>query len=252
MYSVVLMMALSGGTETPDFGHRRSCCSGGYGGCYSSCYSSCSGGRGHGHRRRGHGCHGGGYCSGGYGGCYGGGYCSGGYGGCYGGGYGGCYGGGFGGCYGGGYGGCNGGFGGCYGGGYGGCYGGGVVVGGQPATQPATPPNGNKDGEKDGKEPEKLKEPAKGGALQAPAVILVNLPAEARLLVDGTVTTSTSTQRRLVSPALPTGREFHYTLTAEILRNGQTVRESRPVTVRAGQETRVEFNFAEPAVTASR
>jgi len=102
MYSVVVLMALSGGVDTPDFGGRRGChgCSGG-GGC-------------HGGGRR-HGCHGGGGCYGG--GCYGGG-CYGGYGGCYGGGgYGGCYGGGMGG-------GCYGGYGGCYGGGCGGGMGG--------------------------------------------------------------------------------------------------------------------------------
>ena len=89
MYSVVVLMALSGSVDVPDIGRR------GGGGC-----CGCHGGGG---RRGRHGCHGG--C---YGGCYGGGY-----GGCYGGGYGGCYGGGWGGCYGGGYGG---GFGGCYGG----------------------------------------------------------------------------------------------------------------------------------------
>ena len=77
MYSVVVLMALQGTVDVPDFGRRG-------GGCC--------------------GCHGGGRRSRGCGGCYGGGY-----GGCYGGGYGGCYGGGYGGgyggCYGGGYGG---------------------------------------------------------------------------------------------------------------------------------------------------
>jgi len=67
MYSFVLMMALSSGTEMPAWGR----CGGGRG-CHGC--SGCSG------------CYGGGYggCSGGYGGCYGGGYggCSGGYGGC--------------------------------------------------------------------------------------------------------------------------------------------------------------------------
>jgi uncharacterized protein (TIGR03000 family) len=67
MYSVVLMMSLTGGMETPDFG-RRSCrcsCSG-----YSSCSGSCHGGR---RSRRCHGCCGG-YsgCCGGYQGCCGG------------------------------------------------------------------------------------------------------------------------------------------------------------------------------------
>jgi uncharacterized protein (TIGR03000 family) len=97
MYSVVLMMALTATTDTPDLGRRGGGCCGCYGG-----------GR---HSRRGGGC-----C-----GCYGGGY-GGCYGGCYGGGYGGCYGGCYGmGCMGGGYGGCYGmSSGGCYGGAYGG------------------------------------------------------------------------------------------------------------------------------------
>src|SRR5215467_14355091 len=68
MYSVVVLMALSGGVDTPDMGGRRGCHGGR--GCYGGCY-------------------GGGCYGGGYGGCYGGG-CFGGYGGCYGGG---CYGG---------------------------------------------------------------------------------------------------------------------------------------------------------------
>ena len=47
MYSVVMMMALTGGAEAPDFGHRSSCssCSGcscyisSCSGCHSSCHS---------------------------------------------------------------------------------------------------------------------------------------------------------------------------------------------------------------------
>jgi uncharacterized protein (TIGR03000 family) len=261
MYSVVLMMAMTGGAETPDFGRRGGCAGGCYGGGYScgGCYGGgwgCSGGGCHGgghgggrlfggHGRRGHGCHGGGYvCAGGYGcagGCFGGGY------GCMGGGYG-CMGGGYG-CMGGGYG-CAGGFGGCYGGGmaYGcaggwGCAGGYGCAGGvvlPPVTGPAPKQKG-----------EKIPPPVKS-QLEAPATILVSLPAEAKLLVDGAATMSTSSERRLVSPTLQTGRDYHYTLTAEVVRNGQTVREERPVTVRAGEETRVQFTFTEAAVTASR
>jgi len=83
MYSVVLMMALTTGTDSVDFGHRNR------GGCHGGGYSGCSGGYGgcHGGHGR-HGCSGGGYggCSGAYGGYGGYGGCSGAYGGCYGGG----------------------------------------------------------------------------------------------------------------------------------------------------------------------
>jgi uncharacterized protein (TIGR03000 family) len=146
--------------------------------------------------------------------------------GCMGGGYG-CMGGGYG-CYGGGMYGCAGGF---------GCYGGGMVI------------QGGGGGEKKDKT-EKI--PPPGDEISGPATIVVNLPAEARLMVDGHRTTSTSTQRRLVSPTLQPGREFRYTLTAEIVRDGKTIRESRPVTVRANRETQVQFTFTEATTTASR
>src|SRR5438445_558652 len=72
MYSLVLMMALGGGAETPAFHGRDNGCCGCYGNHGGDCYG---GGRRHG--RHG-GCNGGG-CWGGNGGCYGGGYgCNGG------------------------------------------------------------------------------------------------------------------------------------------------------------------------------
>jgi uncharacterized protein (TIGR03000 family) len=91
------------------------------------------------------------------------------------------------------------------------------------------------------------------GMSEAPATILVTLPAEAKLTVDGAPTTSTSSERRLVSPTLQPGREYYYTLTAEISRDGQApIRQTQRITVRAGEETRVPFTFASTAVTASR
>lgn len=116
MYSVVMMLALSGSAEVPEFGHHRGCS-----GCYGSCYG-CYGG---------YSCYG---CNGCYGGCYGG--CHG----CYGGhgwrhghhGYSGCYG--CSGCYGYSSYGCCGGYSSCCGG----CYGT-IVTPVAPAT-PLPPP----------------------------------------------------------------------------------------------------------------
>lgn len=237
MYSVVLMMALTSGGDTPALGGRGGCyggCYGSYGGCYGGCYGGgygCHGGRGHGcHGGRGHGCRGGrGHgCHGGrkHGGCCG----------CYGGGYGGCYGGGFGGCYGS----FAGGFGGCYGGvgGMGGV--GGVVV--PPVapvapTAPAAPANS------------KNKVSIEGAA---PATLIVSVPADARLSIDGEETTSTTTQRTFVSPALEIGRTYHYTLQAEIIKNGAKVTMSKEIAVQAGEETRVSFNANDTGEIASR
>jgi uncharacterized protein (TIGR03000 family) len=224
MYSMVLMLALSGSAELPDcHGGRHGCRGGGYGGCYGGCRGGCYGG----------GCRGG--C---YGGCYGGG-CYGG--GCYGGG---CYGGG---CYGGmSYGGCYGG--GCYGGmSHGGCYGGGVIV--VPA---GTAPAGTRKTEGEGgtirTTPPKQEEQ---GAIDrpAPATLVVTLPADAILKVDGNRTTSTSSFRRFVTPDLDPGKDFYYSLEAEVVSNGRTEILTKNVTVRAGLQTQVNFN---PGVSTAR
>lgn len=255
MYSVVLMMALTGGADMPAFGHRHGCngCNGG--GCWSSscygggCYGGgCSGGGCHGggmfgghFRHRRHGCHGGSSCCG----CSGGvnygctGSCNGG--GCYGGGctggviYGGCTGGG---CYGGG----------CYGGAAYGCTGGAVMGGtviqdGGAAPPPPPPETGT-----GGKRPEKIGKPPKSGMVPAPAIIIVSLPAQAKLTIDDLATKSTSASRAFASPALEPGKEFYYTLKAEIVRDGHAVATTKKVTVRAGEQTRVTFDFSRQVV----
>jgi uncharacterized protein (TIGR03000 family) len=103
--------------------------------------------------------------------------------------------------------------------------------------------------------PEKTKEMPKkkkksAEEVDAPAVIQVSLPADARLTVDGYVTTSTSENRTFVTPALPQGETFQYTLRAEVVRDGRTVVETQVVTVRGGEETRVPFNFSNGVVAA--
>jgi uncharacterized protein (TIGR03000 family) len=240
MYTAVLMMAMTASVDVPEA--RR-------GGCGGGCFGGCMGG---GRRMRG----GGGCC-----GCYGGGY-GGCYGGCYGGGWGGCYGGGCygGGCYGGGCygGGCYGGGcygGGCYGGGVvisgggcyggvisGGCYGGGVISGGviMPGTGTVVP-----SGEQLKTKPEEKK---KNGEtmVPAPATIVVDLPADAKVLIDNEATTSTGSSRVFTSPILNPGKEYHYTLKAEIVRDGKTVKAEKVIAVKAGETTPVTLTL--PAV----
>jgi uncharacterized protein (TIGR03000 family) len=99
--------------------------------------------------------------------------------------------------------------------------------------------------------PEKVPAPGtETSQVAAPATILVNLPAEAKLLIDGASTTSTSSTRLFVSPNLQPGQEYVYTLRAEILRDGQTIAQEQRVTVRAGEETRVPITFAQGGVVA--
>ena len=234
MYSVVLMAALTTGMDLPDRGGCRGGCHGCRGGCWGG------------------GCWGGGGCCG----CWGGG----GYGGCmgYGGGYGGCWGGGYGGCmgYGGGFGcmgsgmGCDGsgfGYGGCigsglgygggcigsYGGGYGGITGGVILQGG--ATQ---------QGEKAPKPKEKREE----SRVPAPVTIVVDLPADAKLLIENEATTSTGESRVFQSPTLNPGKEYQYTLTAEVVRDGKPIKAEQVVTVKAGQVIPVTLTLPTPGV----
>jgi uncharacterized protein (TIGR03000 family) len=218
MYSVVLMAALTTGGEVADFG-----------------------------RRGGRGCYGGGY-----GGCYGGGYgggCCGGWGGGYSRGWGGCYGGGYGGCYGGGYSG----YAGCYGGGYGGCYGGGYGCGGYASYSPY-----NATGTYYAYGTAPVAYDTAQATDQAPAVttadtrrarLVVSVPDDARLTVNDTPTAQTSSRRVFVSPPLEPGKTYHYTLRAEIMRDGQRLTTTQDVTVRAGRVTDVSLTI--PAGTAS-
>jgi uncharacterized protein (TIGR03000 family) len=230
MYTAVLMMALTAGADMPD-GRRGGGCHGCRGGCSGGCYGGCYGG----------GCYGGGGCCGCYGGgggCYGGG-CYGG--GCYGGG---CYGGGYGGCYGGGYGGCYGGgisYGGCYGGVGAGCYGG-QVIGGSVITPGTVVPGG----EKLKKEPKEKGD--KETMAPAPATIVVELPADAKLLIDNEATTSTGSSRVFTSPTLNPGKEYHYTLKAELVRDGKPVKAEKVVTVKAGVITPVTLTLPAASV----
>jgi uncharacterized protein (TIGR03000 family) len=89
--------------------------------------------------------------------------------------------------------------------------------------------------------PERAPAP-KSGSL-APATIVVSVPADAKLLINDAPTTSTSGLRTFESPALETGKDFHYTVKAEAIRDGKTITNSKEITVRGGEETRVSLDF---------
>jgi len=204
MYSVVLMMAMTTGGDVADC-HRH------HGGCTGS---TCTG-----YAPVAYGCSG--YsCGGGGGSCHGGGHHF----------LGGLLHRGGHSCHGGSgvvYAGCTGSMGySCTGGYMGGCSGGMMA-----------PPTG-KPGEEFKKMP-KEEDKKKTGMAPAPATLIVSLPADAKLIIDDTTTTSTSTERVFVSPTLTPGTDYNYTLKAEVVRNGKAVKVEEKVVVRAGQETRV-------------
>lgn len=84
----------------------------------------------------------------------------------------------------------------------------------------------------------------------APATIVVSIPAGARLIVDGAPTTSTSEVRTLVTPELEFGMTYVYTMQAEVVRNGQTLAQAQQVTVRGGETSAVQFNFSTQGVAS--
>jgi uncharacterized protein (TIGR03000 family) len=78
----------------------------------------------------------------------------------------------------------------------------------------------------------------------APATIVVRLPSDARLIVDGAATKSTSGLRRFITPPLARGKDFHYVFQAEFVRGDETITIKKHVTVRAGRETDVSLGLS--------
>jgi len=228
MYSAVLLMALSGGADVVDGHHHRrdNCGCGGMpvgcvgyvapaGCCPQPVNCGCNGGR-HGlfHRHR-NGCNGG--C---VGGCIG-------------------------------YGGCVGTSVGCGGGAYGpGMYGPGPGMYG-PGYGPGAPGDMKKP-MPGGKTPEPIPAPGGKEEVSLPATLIINLPANANLTVDGHATTSTSTTRVFVTPALEAGQEYAYNLTATVSVNGQIVTQTQRVAVLPGRQTQYTFAFPSGSAAARR
>ncbi len=213
MYSVVLMMAMTSGGDVPAHGWRGGCfgCDGGCHGCQGGCFGFRSHGRHHGC----HGCHGG--CRGFLGGLFN---------------KHGCHG-------------CQG-SNGCYGGN--GCHGGYVA----PVAGDKVIKKEDKGDDDSGDDDAKMKkdddddDSKDESKAAAPAKIIVRLPAKANLTIDGAVTKATSARRTFVSPKLPAGQAFTYTLQAEF--NGRVV--AKTIQVRAGKTTEVEL--AAPTGVAAR
>jgi uncharacterized protein (TIGR03000 family) len=81
------------------------------------------------------------------------------------------------------------------------------------------------------------------------ALLVVRLPADAKLMIDDYVAQSTSPVRTFITPPLEPGKEFSYELKAEAIRDGHQVSATKRVVVRAGQETRAILDFQEGAVS---
>ncbi len=231
MYSMVLMVALTSSSTTPDWlgkhhkahhdGYPVTCYGGCYGGCNGACYGGCSG------------CWGSGLCYGGWNNC--------------GGGYAGCMGSGFGTCVGGwgihGYGafGCHGCYG-CYG-----CYG---CVGYAPGYMMNFNPGTPNPSDNDTLPAPKKANGEKGSLAPTKARLIVELPADAKLSVDGRPMKTVDGRGVFTTPSLKQEELYYYELTVELLRDGKPIAENRRVLVRAGQEVRASFKNMDTVSTA--
>jgi uncharacterized protein (TIGR03000 family) len=73
------------------------------------------------------------------------------------------------------------------------------------------------------------------------ATVVVKLPVDAKLYAEGKALNLTTAERVFVSPPLPADTDFIYVFRAEYDRAGETIAQSKKVTVRAGKQSSVEF-----------
>jgi uncharacterized protein (TIGR03000 family) len=89
--------------------------------------------------------------------------------------------------------------------------------------------------------------------IPAPAKLKVFVPVSAVLRVDGAQTQATGEIRNFVSPPLPPGKKFVYTLRATWKEAGKEIERERTIRVEAGQESTIDFRSQfEPSVTADK
>jgi uncharacterized protein (TIGR03000 family) len=137
------------------------------------------------------------------------------------------------------YSGCSSGYCGSYGY-YGGCQGGVCGFSGAPAMEahPAKPKTGKKGSEEQ--------------ETSTSATIVVNLPAEATLTIDGAPTTSTSDRRVFNSPELTSGKNYYYMFKAQVIRDGKTLVVEQKVPVTAGATREVTLTIPASEGIAAR
>ena len=91
----------------------------------------------------------------------------------------------------------------------------------------------------------------------APARLTIEVPAEAKLYVDGQLTKGEGTSRNFHTPDLVDGQSFFYELKAEVMVDGRPVSETKRVIVRSGEAFTESFPklvaaLKDPAILASK
>lgn len=75
-------------------------------------------------------------------------------------------------------------------------------------------------------------------------LLTVDVPADARVFVNGKLTTSQGLSRQYVSRNLQDGFNYTYEVKAQVVRGGEVVEETRTVDLRAGEVSKLAFDFA--------
>lgn len=91
-----------------------------------------------------------------------------------------------------------------------------------------------------------------GSMLPTPAQLTIELPAGAKLLVDGQPTRGTGPTRQFHTPVLPLGEAFFYEMRAEVMVNGKLEVEEKRVVVRAGDSFTESFARLTAVVAAAK
>ena len=79
--------------------------------------------------------------------------------------------------------------------------------------------------------------------------VTIGLPADAKLHFNGALAGGSGESRTFLTPELNPDQDYEYVLTAEVIRDGQTMTASQRVIVRAGETTSVTLT---PAATARK
>jgi uncharacterized protein (TIGR03000 family) len=72
----------------------------------------------------------------------------------------------------------------------------------------------------------------------------VNVPAEAKIFVNGQATSSTGEVRQYVSRDLSSGMTYTYEVKAEMVVDGKTVEQTKTIDLRAGSTSSLAFDFS--------
>jgi uncharacterized protein (TIGR03000 family) len=89
--------------------------------------------------------------------------------------------------------------------------------------------------------------PAPGGSTsinRADGMLIVEVPADAKIYVNGRLTSTPGEVREYVSRNLTHGYNYAYEVRAEVQRGGQTITDTKRIDLRAGESTKLAFNLA--------